>query len=268
MRPTITLLLLFFSGILLAQDIDRVLIEGNISAPPGEDIEGISIYNISDQEGTITDKEGKFKIAVAKNDRIQVTALQFQSFTVIVDQGVIEVRKLSIYLNPAVNQLEEVIVRPYDLLGNVTADIKRIQTSVISPDWDLSYSTLEFDYQFTPDALTSVQGNAAEESLNNAGQQAGANVLGLVGLLFPKKKKTEKQVATNKEVITTALRQRYSNAYITETFGIPSDKVNDFIYYTEEEGIDENLLRDANEIQLLEFLRMQSIKYKSQLEGN
>ncbi|PQB03743.1 carboxypeptidase-like regulatory domain-containing protein [Aureitalea marina] len=268
MRLTITILFLFFSGLVLSQEIDRVTIQGQITAPTGEDIEGISIYNISDQEGTITDKDGKFELAVAKNDRVQVTALQFQSFTVIVDEGVIEVRKLTIYMNPAINQLEEVIVRPYDLLGNVTADVKRIQTSVISPDWDLSYSTLEFDYQFTPDALTGVRGNAAEEALGYSDLRAGADVIGLVGLLFPKKKKTEKQVATDKEVITTALRQRYSNAYITQTFGIPSEKVNDFIYFTEEEGIDQNLLKDANEIELLEFLRTQSIKYKSQLDNN
>ena len=260
--------MLFVTASLCAQGVERVVIQGQITAPTGEDVEGINIYNVSDQKGTITDKEGKFELAVAKNDRIQVTALQFQSFTVIVDDGVMEVRKLTVYMNPAVNQLEEVIVRPYDLLGNVTADVKRIQTSVISPDWDLSYETLEFDYEFAPDALTGVRGNAAEEALVYSNLRAGADVVGLVGLLFPKKKKTEKQVVTDKDVITTALRQRYSNAYITETFGIPSDKVNDFIYYTEEEGIDSNLLKDANEIQLLEFLREQSVKYKLQLDKN
>ena len=177
MRLTITILFLCFSGLVLSQEIERVIIQGQITAPTGEDIEGISIYNISDQEGTITDKDGKFELAVAKNDRVQVTALQFQSFTVIIDEGVIEVRKLTIYMNPAINQLEEVIVRPYDLLGNVTADVKRIQTSVISPDWDLSYSTLEFDYKFTPDALTGVRGNAAEEALGYSDLRAGADVI-------------------------------------------------------------------------------------------
>ena len=47
------------------------------------------------------------------------------------------------------------------------------------------------------------------------------------------KKKSEKQVVTEKEVITTSLRQRYSNAYMTQTFGIPEEQVNDFIYFTE-----------------------------------
>lgn len=268
MRLTITFLLLIITASLSAQGVDRVTIQGQITAPAGEDVEGINIYNISDQKGTVTDEEGKFELAVAKNDRIQVTALQFQSFTVIVDDGVMEVRKLTVYMNPAVNQLEEVIVRPYDLLGNVTADVRRIQTSVISTNWDLSYETLEFDYEFSPDALTGVRGNAAEEALGYSNLRAGADVVGLVGLLFPKKKKTEKQVVTDKDVITTALRQRYSNAYITETFGIPEDKVNDFIYYTEEEGIDANLLKDANEIELLEFLREKSVKYKLQLDRN
>lgn len=265
MRFRPALFLLLFPVMMFAQDVDRLVVQGRISAPVGEDVEGINIYNISSQEGTVTDKEGDFTIAVGINDRVQITALQFQSFTVIVDEGVMDVRSMNIYLNPAVNQLEEVIVRPYDLSGNIVADVRRIQTSVISPDWDLSYSTLEFDYQFSPDAQTGVQGNAAEQALGFTNVREGANVLGLVGLLFPKKKRSEKQVVTDKEVITTSLRQRYSNAYITRTFGIPEDKVNDFIYFTEDNGIDKSLLSSENEIELLEFLHRQSELYKAQV---
>jgi hypothetical protein len=265
MRFQPALILLIFPVFLFAQDIERVSVKGTITAPIGEDVEGINIYNLSSQEGTVTDADGVFNLRVGINDRVQVTALQFQSFTVIVDRGVMDVREMNIYMNPAVNQLEEVIVRPYDLSGSIVVDVRRIQTSVVAPDWDLSYSTLEFDYQFSPDRQTGVRGNAAEEALGYSDLRAGANVLGLVGLLFPKKKKSEKQVVTEKEVITTSLRQRYSNAYMTETFGIPDEQVNDFIYFTEENGIDKNLLISENEIQLLEFLHRQSELYKARV---
>ncbi len=143
MRFQPALILLIFPVFLFAQDIERVSVKGTITAPIGEDVEGINIYNLSSQEGTVTDAEGVFNLRVGINDRVQVTALQFQSFTVIVDRGVMDVREMNIYMNPAVNQLEEVIVRPYDLSGSIVVDVRRIQTSVVSPDWDLSYSTLE-----------------------------------------------------------------------------------------------------------------------------
>jgi hypothetical protein len=52
---------------------------------------------------------------------------------------------------------------------------------------------------------------------------------------------------------------------MTETFGIPDEQVNDFIYFTEENGIDKNLLISENEIQLLEFLHRQSELYKARV---
>lgn len=249
-----------------AQDIDRVLVNGKIKAPVGEDVEGVNIYNISSQKGTITDINGDFELEVAANDRVQITALQFQSFTIIVDEGVVDSRRMSIYLNPSVTQLDEVIVRPYDLSGNIIADVARIKTSDVLPPWDLSYETLEFGYEFAPDQYTSYQGNAAEEALNNEGVTNGANIGALIGLLF-KKKRSSRQVAVTKEAITNALRQRFPNSYITETFGIPSEYVNDFIYFAEESGIEPRWLRSENEIILLDFLHVQSEKYKAQIEG-
>lgn len=263
LRCSILFILPFFC---MAQQIERVNISGTITAPPGEDVEGINVYNTSSQKGTITTEDGSFSIAVAENDRVQVTALQFQSFTVIIDKGVVDSRTMGIYLNPAVNQLEEVIVRPYDLSGNIIADVRRIKTSVISAPWDLSYETLEFDYEFDPDALSQVSGNAAEEALGYSDVRAGANVLGLVGLLFPKKKKSQQEVVEDKEVMTNAIRRRFSNNYINETFGIPNERVNDFIYYVEEKGIDPTLMKSSNEILLLEYMREQSVLYSAQFE--
>ena len=95
---------------LLAQDIERIIISGKVTAPKGEDIEGITIYNVSSQKGTVTSPEGIFALKVAENDRVSVTALQFSTFIVIVDKGVIDNKRMGIYLNPVVNQLEEVIV--------------------------------------------------------------------------------------------------------------------------------------------------------------
>lgn len=185
---------LFFICVLVApfvfqaQDIDRINIQGSLTAPKGEDIEGVNIYNVSSQKGTISSVDGEFTIEVAENDRILLSALQFSTFTVIIDRGVIDNKRLGIYLNPVVNQLEEVIVRPYDLSGNVLVDVGRIKTANVVPEWDLSYESLEYSYEFSADQYTSVKGNKAEEAFFNGQQQASLNFVGLAGLLFPKKK--------------------------------------------------------------------------------
>ncbi|MBZ0328096.1 MAG: carboxypeptidase-like regulatory domain-containing protein [Altibacter sp.] len=265
-KVTAALLLLLLPVIALSQEIERNKIQGIITAPVGEDVENVSVYNISSQKGTITNIAGAFELEVVENDRIQVTALQFQSFTIIVDSGVIETGRMAIYLNPSVNQLDEVIVRPYDLSGNIIADVGRIKTANMNPQWDLSYETLEFGYEFSDDQYTSIVGNKAEEAFYNGQKQASLNFIGLAGLFFPKKPKKEVEKITDRAALIRAMRQRFSNAYITETFAIPEERVNDFIYFLEENGVDAHLLKLENELLLLDFLTAQSIIYKADLE--
>ena len=266
------LLFVFFlmiSPCLVSQEIERIKIEGRVTAPIGEDIEGVSIYNVLSQKGTITTPEGKFELSVAENDRLAITALQFATFIVIVDKGVIDSKKIGIYLNPVVNQLEEVIVRPYDLLGNVIADVSRIRTANILPNWDLSYSSLEFGYEFSADQYSVVDGNKAEEAFFNGQEQYGLDFVGLAGLLFPKKrKKSIQEIKDERGLIAKNLRQRFSNIYISDVFGISEESANDYIYFSEENGMYRDLLKSMNEILLLDFMYQKSEAYKKRLEEN
>ena len=269
MRIKLTILFVLFPLLLMAQDVERVVVEGFITAPQSEDVEGVNIYNNSTQKGTVTNEKGEFTLKVGVNDRVLITALQFQSFTIIVDKGIIDTQKMKIYLNPAVNQLEEVIVRPYDLSGNIVADVNRVKTYTFAPKMDLSYEALNFKYEFQPDALTKIDGNAAEEALNNEGLKNGANILGILGLLFPKN--MEIDLVKNKTIedrvqISRTLRQRFSNAYIEETFGIPKEKANDFLYFAEEGGLTETMLKAENEMELLDYMYLQSNRYKKTSE--
>ena len=59
-----------------------------------------------------------------------------------------------------------------------------------------------------------------------------------------------------------ALRQRFSNAYIVETFNIPPSQANDFIYFAEENGVRASMLRTENELELLAFMSEKAEAYK------
>lgn len=266
-KKLLLLLLIVAAPAIFAQDIDRTKVSGKIHVPQGEDAEGISVYNISSQKGTITNTDGSFVIDVAENDRIQITALQYQSFTVIVDKGVVDRKLMNIFLNAAVNQLEEVVVRPYDLSGNINVDVKKIPTYNVTKDWDLSYGNLEYGYTFVPDDKTSVSGNAAEEALHGNALKNGANVLALLGgvgqLLFPKGKKISPvEKLEDQSTVSNNIQQRFSKDFIVANFGIAEDKTVDFLFFAQENGLDKELLKPINEMQLMEFLFKKSKEYK------
>lgn len=267
-KKLLLLLVLIAAPALFAQDIDRTKVAGKIHVPQGEDAEGISVYNISSQKGTVTDADGSFEIDLAENDRVQITALQYQSFTVIVDKGVIARKVMNVFLNPSVNQLEEVVVRPYDLSGNINVDVKKIPTYNVTKDWDLSYKNLEYGYTFVPDDKTAVPGNAAEEALHGNALKNGANILALLGgvaqLLFPKGEKiTLVESQDIHSAVSNNIQQRFSREFIKDNFGIPEEKAFDFLFFAQENGLDQNLLKPQNEMQLMEFLFKKSREYKA-----
>ena len=267
-KKLLLLLFIIVSSTLLAQDIERTKVAGKIHVPNDDDAEGINVYNVSSQKGTITNADGSFEIEIAENDRLQITALQYQSFTVIVDKGIVERKRINIFMNPSVNQLEEVVVRPYDLSGNINVDVKKIHTYAVNKDWDLGYENLEYGYHFEQDLQTKIAGNAAEEALHANNLTNGANILGLlagaVSLFLPKKDKTspaEKLETGNS--LNNNLQQRFSKNFITSTFEIPEDKAVDFLYFAQENGLEQRLLKPQNEMELMEFLLKKSKEYKA-----
>ncbi len=270
-KKVVFILFLFISPILIAQEIERVWVEGKVHVPKGEDAEGISIYNVSAQKGTVTNDEGSFSIEVAENDRLQIFALQYQSFTVVMDKGVVERKKLNIFVNPAITQLEEVIIRPYDLSGNVRADVAKIPTYYITKDWDLSYKNLEFGYNFTPDESSSITGNAAEEALNINQLQHGLNFVAILGgvanVLFPSgtRLNSVEQTKTNTN-LSNNMQQRFSREFIHDNFDIPREQAYDFLFYAQENGLKTDLLKPENEMQLMDFLNKSSVEYKKRAE--
>ncbi len=266
-KKLLLLVCILISPMLLAQDIDRTMVKGKIHVPSGEDSEGISVYNISSQKGTITEADGSFNIEVAENDRVQIFALQYQTFTVVVDKGIVEKKQMNIVMNPAINQLDEVVVRPYDLSGNIRADVKKIPTYYASEDWDLSYKALEYGYGFERDPQSAIEGNAAEEALNSHYLKHGVDVIAILGgvsrLLFPKGKKislVEKSQAN--QLVSNNMQQRFSRVFIEDNFNIPEEKAVDFLYFAQEHGLDQDLLKPENEMRLMQFLKEKSKEYK------
>ncbi len=270
-KKILLLLFIIASPTLLAQEIERTKVAGKIHVPNGDDPEGINVYNVSSQKGIVTNPDGTFEIEIVENDRIQITALQYQSFTVVIDKGIVAQKRMNIIMNPSINQLDEVVVRPYDLSGNINVDVKKIQTYTVNKDWDLSYENLEYGYQFEQDDKSKIAGNAAEEALHGNALTNGANILGIlagaVSLLLPKKdKSTPAEKLETGNALNNNLQQRFSRNFIASTFYIPEEKSVDFLYFAQENGMEQRLLKPENEMELMEFLLKQSKEYKERSE--
>ncbi|HIB36463.1 carboxypeptidase-like regulatory domain-containing protein [Mesonia sp.] len=257
-------LLLFLPLVMIAfiaeAQIDaRTLVKGKINVDVNSSAEDINVYNVETTKGTITNEYGEFLISVKKGDKLFFSGIQYQDFNVIIDENVVNSGKLNITINEAVNELDEVTVRPYDLSGNVEVDVAKIKTVDANfPQLSSAEMVTTTDYEFRPDSHSKVENDAIDKSyLTN-----GLNFANIFREIFKSNKNEEKEIV--RDEIDVQIRKVYNDDFFRKNLDIDRENINEFIYYAEENGLQENMLQQGNELALIEFLIDKSKTYKLQ----
>jgi len=163
--------------------------------------------------------------------------------------------------NESVNQLDEVVVTPYDLNGNVTADIKKIEitkSNLEAVTQETSVRINDADYDFEPDNVSQIRNNAFRENrIVN-----GLNFVNLFKLVYNNKKR--KKEKSKDKYIDIGIREMYTDDFFKNFLALEADQINDFIVFAEDNGLDNNYFKNGKELDLLQFLAHQSKLYKKQ----
>ena len=248
---------IFFSLVFIAfgisQNGERYEISGKISVE-SNDKEGITVFNSSTNKGTTTDEKGNFIIMAGLNDVIDFGALQFKDFSVTIDERIVKSRKMTVILVEQVNKLDEVLILPYDLTGNLTVDLESVRTYNV--DMNKIYLGIDDldDYQFTDDNKSEV-----DNPFTNREFKYGLNIKNVAKLIagaFSNENENETAEITQKEMSELALK--YDANFLFEQFEIPLDKAGEFFAFLEKKPINKRLLADENEVELLEYINKQS----------
>lgn len=265
------LLLVFgiFTITAFSQDIERISINGRIIVS-SEDKEGVTVYNSSSKKGTTTDEKGNFVIKVGLQDKVDFGSLLFKDFSVTITKDVLVSKQLTVILVEEINKLDEVVLLPFGLTGNLNADLENVRTYNVS--LDAIYFGLDNidDFEFSADYKTKADNLAFNEY--NPQMEHMLNVVNLAGFLIKQvvnvdKKKSKTEIKQDKLLKKTPFKKAldtYSINYIHTNFNIPLNQVEAFIDYVEKEGVDESLFETDKEMQLLERISQLS---KSFLKG-
>ena len=251
---------LFFIGLVLSsfsihsQSINRVEVNG-ILFSNNNDVEAVTVFNKSSNKGTITNNKGEFKLKVALNDVIEISALQFQTVTVTIDTDIVKSKQLKIQLVEQVNQLDAVTLSS-GLTGNIETDVSNVKT--VKP-MILDMGNMDIDFEYNDDKAfdNSVIENHLTSIINPDARNYLPNIGAILGLIFKSKKrlKIKKDVFVGyeyekpKDLLTV-----FTLNYIQEQFEIPEEKVHLFIAFVENNGVNSELLEPKNKLLLIEFL--------------
>ncbi|MFO7720364.1 MAG: hypothetical protein R6W85_07985 [Gillisia sp.] len=270
MKKFLILIAIMIGFLAQAQAQERISVSGSIQVPVGDEAGGIIVYNLNSEVFTFTNPEGEFSIAVKINDSLRVSAAQFQEFIVIIDEGVIQSGNLTIYLTEVINVLPEVVVTPYDLSGNFSVDAARLPVVGLPKPFTASEMQVIYFASETDPSYYSPPKNTAL-AMSQTRLVNGINFVNIFKELLIASKRDEIRDPYSGRPnadIDTEIRHMYDDGFFKENLNIDLEYINDFIYFADDNGLQEEMLQKGNELNLIEFLIEQSKQYKKRRSGN
>lgn len=227
----------------------KTKIEGVVKSANG-DVSAVHVLNVSSDKATITNTNGYFSIPVALGDTLVFSAVQYKKKEIVVSSKMMASKSISIFLEDALTELDEVVVMPYNLTGSLGRDLKSMQ---VVPQVTATSLGLPNTYVKT---LTH-----SERQLFAA--SSGGPLFSVINAITGKTKMLKQRVARDKKYArTNRVREFYADSIFTKQLKIPKIKIDDLMRFCEEDDSFQKVIDTHNKISILEFIRKKSIEYR------
>lgn len=271
----ILIVLFLVSGLINAQK-GRIQIQGTLNSEADQPLQGVTVFNNAALEGTVTNKEGNFFIYARVGDKLTFQAVQFEPFSLSINEKVIEDKKVLISLNESVNQLDEVIIND-GLMRVKVKKITYVDTKVDEvSDFNLKTRAVDRMENTLSDRIKQPEEYAIRnEAFNqNMPRFNMANIIGGLAMMALGATISELTSGINNavddgptsrkpEFDVYMLKNKYSTEYLLNYIKIPKEDLFEFLYFAKDKGLNESMFEPENELDLLQFLSNQVTLFKA-----
>lgn len=234
--------------------VEREL-EGKVYSDDG-DVAATHVLNTTTERAAITDSNGYFKITVTLYDTIVFSAVQYKRKEIVITQSILESKFINVPLENALTELDEVIVMPYNLTGDMGRDADRI---VIDPV--VTASTLGL-----PNAYVTPM-TKAERQLFAATANPYMSFDPLINAITGRTKYLKNQVKREKAYSRTErVKGFYQDSIIAADLKIPLEKIDDFMYFCEIDPTFQTTVDRHDKLKIWELMVRKSELYRENNE--
>lgn len=223
------------------------MLESEVGVP------NVHILNLSANDATISDAEGYFRIPAKIGDTLLLSAIRYQRKTFRVDAEMLKASTLTINLEPFVNQLDEVVLYPYNLSGDLDQDLTNLPVE----------ETVTATSLGLPNARARVR-TQAERKLYEATSGSGLIPLNpVLNAISGRTRMLKRRLARDRAYRQTEqVRSRYPDSLFVMELGIPQIRIPDFMYFCEVDPAFNPLATSGDRLRMWEFLRGKSREYR------
>lgn len=252
---------LLILGLLLALNVSAQ--QSSISTIPteiegrtvenGEGIPDVHILNLSARTATITNADGVFRLEVSQGDTLMISAVRYMRLMWVISPEALEAGEIEIPLQPFVNELDEVVVSPYALTGDLAEDLTRVPENKAPTSYSLNLPNATAR-KYTP----------TENRLNEATTGAGLVPLNpLLNAITGRTKRLKKQLAVeNRFAKLMEIRQPFADSVFVDQLGIPEERLSDYLYFCEVDSLFNAVAYSGDQLRIWAFFRRKGEEYR------
>lgn len=219
----------------------------------GQGVADVHVMNLSARTATISDESGAFALHAGLNDTLLFSGVQFRRKTLLVTIAILESPLILVPLEEFVNQLDEVVLRPFNLSGDLGSDLGNT-----APDKVYVASSLGL-----PNAYVKPP-TQAERKLFEATSGSGLVPLNPVLNAITGRTRYLKELVKTESTYARTMRVRnfYPDSLYIRELRIPEAKIPDFMYFCEVDPRFSSLVDSRDRLRIWEFMKEKSKDYR------
>ena len=225
-------------------------------------ISDILVVNLNSKKSIITDDKGAFTIEVKLQDTLQFSAINYQTKKILIVEEFLVSKKVQIDLDKKIVDLEEIVILPNNLTGQIDLDLDRINSDPINT----------FDYLRLP--ITNIKSKTKNERLlfeaddgkmiQFYGIAASVNVTKLMNTISGRTKKLKTHVLLDKHMeFENNVDKLFSKKVLSEELKIPLTKITNFLDFCINQPDFPELSEPINALQVFTYFKSKSFEYKN-----
>ncbi len=235
-------------------------LKGRVFSTTNE-VSAVHVSNISTKRGTITDANGFFEIMAKVNDSLVFSAVQFKRKKVVVTKAVLEVALFLVPMEDMLTVLDEVVLRPYNLTGELNKDAGNLNIGKI-----ITASTLDL-----PNAYFKPPTQSQRKLYTARTWDAKFYLLSITSKLDPlfnyfsgRTKMLNQRIAREEKYKKIErMRRFFTDSLYIRDLKIPQIKIDDFVYFCEIDSSFNTIVGTNDKLKIWEFLKKRSLVYRA-----
>lgn len=210
-------------------------------------LENINILNLTQNYGASSNSKGAFTLFAKLGDSVMFSSISYTNRVIKISETHINEKKLLIFLEQDLNELDEILLTPKVRLDFGNIDVQK----------GIILNTTENSKKKGPDLR-----RMTDPTYGNTGVDF-ISIFKLITknlrLKNKEKKAAQKENERLIEEFPDKLFSLYEANFFTEELNIPDDQIYLFLEYCQENGLSNHL--NSNEFQIKNFLIVESRKY-------